>query len=94
MGTIGHGKSNFLNRLAGRDLFVSKKSIKGVTQEPELTKTKDFAIIDTPGLNDARIDTREWVERYNNADSATGSISRLDLAILLFKANPRPSNND
>ena len=35
-----------------------------------MTETEDFKIIDTPGLNDARIDTKEWVDRYNDFAAA------------------------
>ena len=31
LGTVGHGKSNFLNRLAGANIFESKKQVLSVT---------------------------------------------------------------
>ena len=31
LGTVGHGKSNFLNRLAGKNVFASKRSVESVT---------------------------------------------------------------
>ena len=31
LGTVGHGKSLFLNRLAGEDVFKSKNSVYSVT---------------------------------------------------------------
>ena len=31
LGTVGHGKSNFLNRLAGEDVFESRRAVKSVT---------------------------------------------------------------
>ena len=34
-------------------------------------ETEDFRMIDTPGLNDQRIDTKDWVERFNNTGNAT-----------------------
>ena len=37
-----------------------------------MTETDEFKIIDTPGLNDARIETKDWVERFNNSSNATG----------------------
>ena len=70
LGTVGHGKSNFLNRLAGKTIFKSKRDVESVTQFPELTITDDFNIIDTPGLNDSRIETKDWVERFNNSGNA------------------------
>ena len=36
-----------------------------------MTETDKFKIIDTPGLNDSRIETKDWVERFNNAGDAT-----------------------
>ena len=54
-----------------------------------MTETDDFKMIDTPGLNDERIDTKDWVERFNDSGNAT-SPQPLALAILLFKACDRP----
>ena len=71
LGTVGHGKSNFLNRLAGENAFESKKQIVSVTKESQMFETEDFRMIDTPGLNDQRIDTKDWVERFNNMGNAT-----------------------
>ena len=31
----------------------------------------DFKMIDTPGLNDMRIDTKDWVDRHNDPAGAT-----------------------
>ena len=31
LGTVGHGKSNFLNRLAGKPIFKSKRDVESVT---------------------------------------------------------------
>ena len=89
LGTVGHGKSNFLNRLAGEKVFESKKQVASVTLVPKMVETDDFKILDTPGLNDRRIDTKEWVERFNSSGKAT-SPQPLALAILLFKATDRP----
>ena len=93
LGTVGHGKSLFLNRLAGENVFESKKQVQTVTTEPKMVETDEFKIIDTPGLNDRRIDTKDWVERFNNSENATGP-QPLALAILIFKATDRPQNGD
>ena len=71
LGTVGHGKSNFLNRLAGEDIFESKMQVTSVTMVPKMMETEDFKMIDTPGLNDKRIDTKVWVDRFNDSESAT-----------------------
>ena len=71
LGTVGHGKSNFLNRLAGENAFESKKQIESVTLVPKMFETEDFKLIDTPGLNDMRIDTKDWVDRHNDPAGAT-----------------------
>ena len=52
LGTVGHGKSHFLNRLAGKKVFESKKQVTSVTMVPEMIETEDFEMIDTPSLND------------------------------------------
>ena len=58
-----------------------------------MTETEEFKIIDTPGLNDTRIETKDWVDRFN--DSANGAGPQpLALAILLFKASNRPQKDD
>ena len=89
LGTVGHGKSNFLNRLAGKNAFKSKRSVESVTLVPEMTETDHIKIIDTPGLNDERIDTKDWVDRFNDSGNVAGP-QPLSLAILLFKASNRP----
>ena len=89
LGTVGHGKSLFLNRLAGENVFESKKQVQTVTKEPKMVETDEFKIIDTPGLNDRRIDTKDWVERFNSSENASGP-QPLALAILIFKATDRP----
>ena len=62
LGSIGHGKSTFLNRLAGDDnFFHAARSVKGVTQYPTKHELPNFILIDTPGLNDCRIPTADWV---------------------------------
>ena len=52
LGTVGHGKSFFLNRLARENLFESTKKVTSVTMEPMMIETEDFIMIDTPSLND------------------------------------------
>ena len=54
-----------------------------------MTVTDDFNIIDTPGLNDSRIETKDWVDRFNAPGNAARPLP-LALAILLFKASTRP----
>ena len=71
LGTVGHGKSNFLNRLAGKNIFESNKQITSVTLVPKMVETEEFKLIDTPGLNDMRIDTKDWVDRFNDSADAT-----------------------
>ena len=69
LGTVGHGKSNFLNRLAGEDIFESAKKVKSVTLVSKMFENEDFKMIDTPGLNDKRIDTKDWVDSFNDSAS-------------------------
>ena len=95
LGTVGHGKSTFLNRLAGADVFESKKQRSIVTKKPTMYETADFKMIDTPGLNDMlEIDTKNWVDRFNDYLANDGSPQPLALAILLFKASGPPENGD
>ena len=93
LGSIGHGKSTFLNRLAGdENFFHAARSVKGVTQYPTRHELPDFDLIDTPGLNDCRIPTADWVQRFNScADSQPQPLS---LALLVFKASIRPNCGD
>ena len=66
LGSIGHGKSTMLNRLAGQDgMFHAARKVKGVTQHPTCKELANFNLIDTPGLNDTRIPTADWVGRFN-----------------------------
>ena len=59
-----------------------------------MVETKDFKLIDTPGLNDfLKIDTKDWVDRFNDSGIAK-SPQPLALAILLFKASGPPENGD
>ena len=36
-----------------------------------MVETDGLKLIDTPGLNDARIDTKDWVDRFNDSGNAT-----------------------
>ena len=70
MGSIGHGKSTFLNRLAGQEgVFKAGRSVVSVTTKPACHEMDFFNLIDTPGLNDARIPTADWVSRFNQTPS-------------------------
>ena len=51
-----------------------------------------FNLIDTPGLNDARIPTVDWVGRFNSSESSKPQ--RLALCIMLFKCSNRPAVSD
>ena len=52
----------------------------------------NFNLIDTPGLNDARIPTADWVGRFNRSDAAKPQ--PIALLVLLFKASNRPTVGD
>ena len=66
LGSIGHGKSTMMNRLAGQEgMFHAARKVKGVTQQPTCKELANFNLIDTPGLNDTRIPTADWVGRFN-----------------------------
>ena len=71
IGSIGHGKSTTMNRLAGQEgVFHAARKVKGVTQHPTCKELANFNLIDTPGLNDARIPTADWVGRFNQSADA------------------------
>ena len=70
-GSIGHGKSTTMNRLAGKEnMFHAAYQVKGVTQYPKLRELANFNLIDTPGLNDTRIPTADWVGRFNQCEGS------------------------
>ena len=86
LGSIGHGKSTLLNKLAGQqDLFRAVRSVKGVTQDCLCHELENFNLIDTPGLNDARIPTVDWVQRFNTNQHVKPQ--PLALCIMLFKSS-------
>ena len=95
MGTLGTGKSTLLNRMSGQeeDLFVARLQTEGCTQEPKIAEAEGFKLIDTPGLNDPNMTTNEWQTTYNKWLKAQGPV-RIDLAVLVFKQNVRPSVQD
>ena len=71
IGSIGHGKSTTMNRLAGQEgLFRAERRVKWGTQHPTCKELANFNLIDTPGLNDARIPTADWVGRFNQSADA------------------------
>ena len=93
LGSIGHGKSTFLNKLAGQDgLFKAGRDVKGVTQDPICHEMEHFNLIDTPGLNDARIPTVDWVQRFNTNSAVQPQ--PLSLVMMLFRCSSRPSVDD
>ena len=93
LGSIGHGKSTFMNKLGGQEMkFKSGRSIKGVTQDCVCYEFENFNLIDTPGLNDARIPTVDWVQRFNTNEHVKPQ--PLALCIMLFKSSARPAIGD
>ena len=58
-----------------------------------MVKTEHFNVIDTPGLNDRRIDVKDWVDRFNGGNGSTKP-QDLALVVLLFKNSGRPCNDD
>ena len=95
MGTLGSGKSTLLNRMSGQpeDVFVAAMQTNGCTQEPKMLTYENFNLIDTPGLNDPNMSTNEWQTTYNKWIEVQGNV-RIDLAVLVFKQNIRPSVQD
>ena len=95
MGTLGTGKSTLLNRMSGQeeDVFVARLQTEGCTQEPKIAEAEGFKLIDTPGLNDPNMSTNEWQTTYNKWIEVQGNV-RIDLAVLVFKQNIRPSVQD
>ena len=71
LGSIGDGKSTMLNRLAGQEgMFRAARSVKSVTQHPKVCELNCYNLIDTPGLNDARIPLADWVGRFNQSEDS------------------------
>ena len=91
IGTLGTGKSHLGNKALGEGIFVSKKSVKGVTQDFKATEGPDFKLMDTPGLNDNRMTEETWFQKYR--ESAVGG-SALDLVILVVASKIRVENQD
>ena len=91
IGTLGTGKSHLGNKALGEGIFVSKKSVKGVTQDFTATEGPDFKFMDTPGLNDNRMTEETWFQKYR--ESAVGG-SALDLVILVVASKIRVENQD
>ena len=95
LGTLGSGKSTLLNRMSGRhdEPFEARLQTEGCTQEPKMVDAYHFNLIDTPGLNDPNMSTNEWQTTYNQWVDIQGNV-RIDLAVLVFKQNIRPSVQD
>ena len=89
LGTLGTGKSTFMNRLGNSNAFEESYEVRGVTQEPLLRGFETFNLIDTPGLNDMRIPTADWSNRFNAWLEQTNNHT-IDLALMLFCCSVRP----
>ena len=75
LGSVGTGKSRFLNILSGVDLdevepFESDYNITGCTKDPQWIPFEHFNLLDTPGLNNERILTADWAQRLNDWSAA------------------------
>ena len=100
LGSVGTGKSRFLNILSGVDLdevepFESDYNITGCTKDPQWIPFEHFNLLDTPGLNNDRIPTADWAQRLNDWSAAqNGGQLSVDLTVLIFKQKPRPDIAD
>jgi putative ribosome biogenesis GTPase RsgA len=67
MGTLGVGKSTFLNTLLGEktEYFETSGGVDGCTQKFTSCQWGDYLVMDTPGLNDPKLDVVDWVATYN-----------------------------
>ena len=66
LGSLGTGKSTFLNCLSGADLDEGEPFGMWTHKDPEWIEFEHFNLLDTPGLNDPRIQTADWAQRLND----------------------------
>ena len=76
-----------------QEQFETAYQPEGCTHEPKMLPFEHFNLIDTPGLNDPNMSTNEWQTTYNQWIETQGNV-RIDLAVLVFKQNIRPSVQD
>ena len=90
LGTLGIGKSTFLNTLGAT--FETSNQPVGCTLDIKRDDTiPGYALIDSPGLNDMDMTLAEWAQKLNTS-GLNGQ--PLDLCLLVFKQTPRPQVTD
>ena len=66
MGSMGVGKSTIINKLVGREVALANVGAASCTKEPTVYQSQvhpGLFVIDTPGLGDPSISTRNWAKR-------------------------------
>lgn len=82
-----------MNKLLGDDnkTFAAKRQVKSVTQQFQHYETKDFVVLDTPGLGDLNMPFEAWVAKLNSSPYVNCTVA---LVLMCLKASIRPSVQD
>ena len=100
VGTLGVGKSTFMNRVLGvadaksredKTAFYTEFCPDGVTQGFSVIQTNNLNIIDSPGLNDPKMSLATWSTNLNNSLLLGKPVS---LAIMVMMCKVRPDVGD
>ena len=94
MGTLGTGKSTFLNRAIGQsdeDGFKTSSGFAGCTQDFAITNKDGYDWIDSPGLNDPKLPVGSWIEMLKEEGMRD---QKINMALIFIKPRHRPENSD
>ena len=89
IGTLGTGKSTFLNTCLGYQGCAVNDEPEGCTQNFNIVDTDLATLIDTPGLNDPNMPIGVWI----NSVRKTGG-QKVSLALLFIAQKVRPDVTD
>lgn len=89
LGTLGTGKSTFLNCCLGSYGFETSEEPEGCTQNFSIQDTDVATLIDSPGLNDPRMPIGTWI----NALRKVGG-KEISLCLLFIMQKFRPDTLD
>lgn len=89
IGTLGTGKSTFMNCCLGSYGFKTSDSTEGCTQKFESKETDVMTLIDAPGLADPRMPIGDWV---NSLKKIGGT--KVSLCLLFIMQKVRPDAQD
>ena len=93
IGTLGTGKSTFLNTCTGKQNFLTSAEPEGCTHNYSMIDLidKQLQFIDSPGLHDPKMPIGTWIEELKEDGMKN---RKINLCLIVLMQKVRPDNLD